>query len=198
MPNGPDISASVTPEQVKKMFPDTPIAPIKTHLPNVIAGLSAADLGDKPMVQMALATIRAETEGFVPISEFKSKFNTQNAPFDLYEPGTSAGKKLGNTQKGDGARFKGRGFVQLTGRDNYGRCGKQLGVDLISSPDDANDPVLAGKILAQFLKNHEDDIREALEKGDLKQARKLVNGGSHGFDKFKDAFDRGKDALPDA
>ena len=69
------------------------------------------------MVCVALATIRAETEGFIPISEYVSSLNsTANAdPFNLYDPGTKIGEELGNVQPGDGARFCGRGFVQLTG-----------------------------------------------------------------------------------
>ena len=190
-----DILATVTDVKVKKMFPHTPIAPIKTNLPHVLNGLRHFGLTDKAMVLMALATIRAETEGFVPISEGKSRFNTDKAPFDLYEPGTSAGNRLGNTKAGDGARFKGRGYVQLTGRDNYTRIGTQLGVDLAANPDKANDPATAGLILAKFLKNKEAQVRAALAAKDLKQARKLVNGGSHGFDRFSDAFSLGEAAL---
>ena len=192
-----DITSKVTPEAVKKMFPDTPLAPIKKNLPFVLSALSDADLGDKPMVLMALSTIRSETEGFVPISEFKSKFNTKTKPFDLYDAGTKKGKGLGNTQPGDGPRFKGRGFVQLTGRSNYTVVGKQLKIDLTGSPDDANDPTIAGRILAQFLKNKESAIRSAVKKGDLKTARKLVNGGSHGLKQFKSAFKLGESAIPD-
>jgi putative chitinase len=198
MSNGTDITGKVTPARAKKMFPATPLAPITKHLPFVLQALKDSDLGDKPMVLMALATIRAETEGFVPISEFKSKFNTKSTPFDRYEPGTPAGKRLGNTKPGDGPRFKGRGFVQLTGRFNYTRVGKQLQAPLVSQPDEANDPALAGRILARFLKNNEDAVRAALNRGNLKKARKLVNGGSHGLDRFTDAFERGEQAIPDA
>jgi len=148
------------------------------------------------MVNMALSTIRAETESFEPIPEGKSRFNTANTPFDKYEPGTPAGKKLGNTQPGDGPKFKGRGYVQLTGRDNYTRIGGQLSVDLVANPDLACDPTIAGKILAQFLINHEDQIRAALAAGNLPLARKLVNGGTLGFDRFKSAFEIGVNVLP--
>jgi hypothetical protein len=194
-----DITGLVTPAVVKSIFPGgTRLSNITTNLPFVLAGLRARQLGDRAMVLMALATIRAETEGFVPIDEGKSQFNTSpgGSPFDLYDAGTSKGHDLGNTQPGDGPRFKGRGFIQLTGRDNYRRISTQISVNLIAQPSSANDPATAGLILAQFLKNAEAAIRQALANDNLLKARKLVNGGSHGFDRFKDTFDKGMAVLP--
>lgn len=192
-----DITGLVTAELVKKTFPAaTRLASIAANLPFVLAGLRARQLGDRAMVLMSISTIRAESEGFVPIDEGRSQFNTKKTPFDLYDAGTSIGANLGNTEAGDGPRFKGRGYIQLTGRDNYRRVGSQIGVDLVGSPPMANDPSIAGLILAQFLKNKESKIRAALKSADLKGARKLVNGGSHGFDRFKDTFDRGSVILP--
>ncbi|MFO1083103.1 MAG: M15 family metallopeptidase [Reyranellaceae bacterium] len=195
-PTSAGILDRVTPAAVKRMFPATGLGPITANLPFVLAGLSSFNLVDRPMVLMALATIRAETEGFVPIDEFVSPFNTASSPFDLYDAGTAIGAGLGNTEPGDGPRFKGRGYVQLTGRDNYTRIGSQIGRNLAGQPSLANDPAAAGIILARFLLNKEAAIRAALAAGDLRLARKLVNGGSHGFDRFKDAFDRGLAALP--
>ena len=191
-----DITADVTPDLVARMFPQTRKANIVAHLPSVLAGLRECALGDRPMVLMALATIRAESEGFLPISEGISGFNTRHAPFDRYEPGTSAGNRVGNTQPGDGARFKGRGFVQLTGRDNYGRVGRQIDADLLDNPNLANDGPLAGRILAQFLKNNESRVRAALAADDLRTARKCVNGGTHGMDRFRNAYELGELAMP--
>jgi putative chitinase len=188
----------VTPELVARLFvPATPLANIRNNLPHVLAGLRSYGLADRDMLLMALATIRAETEGFAPIDEMKSKYNTDKVPFDLYEPGTPKGTKLGNTQAGDGALFKGRGFIQLTGRDNYTRIGTQIGIDLVAQPPQAHHPRIAGQILAQFLANKEDDIRAALAADDLALARKLVNGGSHGLDRFKDAYSNGLALIPE-
>ncbi|MGW9329291.1 glycoside hydrolase family 19 protein [Bosea sp. NPDC055594] len=196
--SGASGATPLTPELVARLFvPETPLGNIRRHLPHVRAGLRAYGLIDRDMLLMALATIRAETEGFVPIDEFQSQYNTEKVPFDLYEPDTPIGKKLGNTEVGDGARFKGRGFVQLTGRWNYTELGKQINVDLVAHPELANDPKIAGQLLACFLANKEDAIRTALAAGDLKTARKLVNGGSHGFDRFKDAYDKGIKFIPD-
>lgn len=191
-----DITGNVTTELVARMFPSTPKANIVTHLPDVLAGLHAGGLGDRDMVLMALATIRAETEGFRPISEGRSGFNTRTHPFDLYDPGTRVGSNLGNTEPGDGARFKGRGFVQLTGRDNYRRIGGQIGTDLIGNPELANDSRVAGRILAQFLRNCQPRLRAALAANDLVKARRCVNGGTHGMSRFRDAWERGEAAIP--
>jgi hypothetical protein len=191
-----DLLAKITADAVKKMFPATPLKNIKANLPFVLDGLRAVGLTDREMLLMALATIRAETEGFQPIDEGRSKFNTKITPFDLYDAGTPKGKDLGNTKPGDGPRFKGRGYVQLTGRFNYTAIGKTIGVDLAGNPQLANDPTIAGRILAQFLFDHRKCVRDALAAGNLKRARKCVNGGSHGLDRFTDAFERGEKALP--
>jgi hypothetical protein len=196
-----DITGLVTPAMVKQTFPaSVRIERFRANLPFVLAGLRARQLGDRTMVLMAISTIRAETEGFVPIDEGKSTGNTQplngGAPFNLYEPGKPKGIELGNTTPGDGAKFKGRGYIQLTGRENYTRIGQQVGANLINNPALANDPALAGLILAQFLKNKESDIRAAISRGDLLKARRLVNGGSAGFDRFEDTFNKGLNILP--
>jgi hypothetical protein len=189
---GADILGFCTPELVAKMFPATPRANIAANLPFVVAGLRARSLVDRPMALMAFATIRAETEGFVPISEGRSRFNTRNTPFDLYEGRSD----LGNNQPGDGPRFKGRGYVQLTGRANYTAISRQIGSDLVANPELANDPTVAGLVLAQFLKNKEPQTRAALSHRDLARARRLVNGGRHGLDRFTDAYERGERLLP--
>ncbi len=140
------------------------------------------------MTLMALATIRAETEGFVPISEGQSRFNTSPGghPFDLYD----SRRDLGNQGPPDGARYCGRGFIQLTGRSNYQRHGSAIGLGarLLDEPDLANQPDIAARLLTSFLKGKERLIKEALIEGDLRTARKLVNGGSHGLDRFTDAY----------
>lgn len=178
----------VTVTVVSRMFPVTPTGNIKKHLPEVLAALEARALGDKPMVLMALATIRAETEGFVPIGEGISKFNTSpnGHPFDLYDNR----RDLGNNGRGDGDRFKGRGFIQLTGRDNYRKHGEAigLGTQLLDNPELANDPSIAAKLLASFLADKERAIKEALIDDNLRLARKLVNGGGHGLDRFVEAY----------
>lgn len=191
----PSAIPGVTVAVVVQMFPNTPRRNISTHLPLVLNGLKERDLVDKPMVLMALATIRAETEEFLPIDEGVSKFNTSpiGHPFDLYDHRTD----LGNQGPPDGEAFRGRGFIQLTGRDNYEKHGAALGLgtQLVDNPELANDPEVAAKLLASFLKNREREIKEALLDKNLKQARKLVNGGSHGLTRFSEAFRIGESLI---
>ena len=187
----PDITGTVTAGRIKPMFPFTPMSAITANLDFVLSALSDDGIGDRAMVLMALSTIRAETEGFVPIPEGQSKYNTAVTPFDLYDAGTPKGVQLGNTVKGDGFRYRGRGYVQLTGRYNYRTIGQSLSIDLENDPDLGTDPTSAGKILARFISKKEAAIRAALAADDLRLARKLINGGSHGFDRFKDAYDKG-------
>jgi peptidoglycan L-alanyl-D-glutamate endopeptidase CwlK len=63
---------------------------------------------------------------------------------------------------------------------------------LQTNPDKANDPQIAALILAQFLKNHQNEIRKAIKANDLAKARRLVNGGSHGLNEFSSAFRAGR------
>lgn len=194
----PSVIPGVTVEKVCVMFPHTPRTNIQKNLPPVLDGLVEAALQDKPMVLMALATIRAETEGFVPISEAPSRYNTSPGghPFDLYDHRTD----IGNSQLGDGEKYRGRGFIQLTGKANYRLHGQAigLGTQLLDQPDRANDPVIAARLLASFLKAKEPQIKEALLSADLRTARKLVNGGSHGLDRFTDCYQRGDKLLAEA
>jgi peptidoglycan L-alanyl-D-glutamate endopeptidase CwlK len=191
------VIAGVTVAAVSQMFPDTPVANIKQFLPFVLTALSNAGLVDKQMVLMALATIRAETASFRPISEGISRFNTSpgSHPFNRYD-NRGAGD-LGNQGAPDGERFKGRGFVQLTGRANYREHGAAIGLgnQLIENPELANQPDIAAKLLASFIKNKEQPIRQALSVNNLAAARKLVNGGSHGLEEFTAAYRKGEHVI---
>lgn len=196
----PALGAALTVDTVRPLFPATKPANIDRYLPYVAAALAALGLTDRPVLLAALGTIRAETEGFLPISEMPSQFNTApgKTPFGLYDPAGTIAKNLGNKQLGDGPAFKGRGFVQLTGRDNYTRYGKILGCDLVGHPDWANAPEVAALLLAQFLANHAPAMRTALAAKDYLAARKLVNGGSHGLAPFTDVFKLAATAWPSA
>ncbi len=168
------------------MFPDAPYPNIRIYLPIILKGLVEKKLVDKPMVLMALATIRAETAPFTPVSESPSGRNTarRGRPFNRYD----WREDLGNLGPPDGAVFKGRGFIQLTGRRNYQYFGNLLGYDLIRNPELANSPQPAAQLLAAYLKENEIGIRYALASGDLAAARRIVNEGYKGLSQFREAY----------
>lgn len=75
--------------------------------------------------------------------------------YDIQGRRPSVARSMGNTHPGDGAKYCGRGFVQLTWHDNYMRAGVLLGVDLVANPDLAMQPNIAAKIMFEGMTRNE-------------------------------------------
>jgi len=174
----------LTVDQIMPAFPGARRENVAYYWPYVREALREAMLDSPRMVAFALATIAAETAGFVPLREMQSIWNTDRKPFDKYE----GRKDLGNVQPGDGARFPGRGFVQLTGRANYRTYGQRIYQPLEDEPDLANEPKIAAQILALFIADRAEKIDTALRASDFARARRAVNGGTHGLERFTRAY----------
>ena len=114
------------------------------HRTAAAAGLKGTELAQ------FMAQTRHESADFSRMKEFGGDkyFNK------LYDPKTSprTAKILGNTQIGDGIRYHGRGFIQITGRDNYRMAGDALGLPLEKHPDLASKPSIAAKIAVWYWK----------------------------------------------
>jgi peptidoglycan L-alanyl-D-glutamate endopeptidase CwlK len=194
----PDVTSEVTVQVVSQMCPFTPLGNIKASLPVLIDALRAAGLFHRTMVLVAMATIRAETESFMPVAEGQSRFNTSPGghAFDLYDNR----KDLGNKGAPDGRLFRGRGFIQLTGRFNYAKYGPRLAtpMDLAANPELACATSIAAELLCCFLGDRELQIKDALMNGNLQAARRLVNGGLNGLDRFREAYETGDRLLSPA
>ncbi|PSJ23826.1 glycoside hydrolase [Halomonas sp. ND22Bw] len=86
------------------------------------------------------------------------------------------GGRLGNTMKGDGWRFRGRGSIQLTGRYNYAECAKGTGLPLITHPDRlASIPRYAAMSAVWYW------TTRVTPGGDIRSTTKEINGGLHGL-----------------
>lgn len=117
---------------------------------SLVDAFEAQPSRDLDALAYVLATVyhetgpRADKLHFTPRLE---KYNgTLEEYFKRYDPGTAVGKRLGNLLKGDGLRFRGRGYVQITGRSNYTRAMSELGEDFVNNPDLALRPDLAAAI----------------------------------------------------
>lgn len=88
-------------------------------------------------------------------------------------------KDLGNTEPGDGIRFKGRGLIQITGRANYVECGKALALDLLLHPELLEETQSACRSTAWFWKSR--GLNELADKGDFLRITRRINGGINGL-----------------
>lgn len=99
--------------------------------------------------------------------------------FAKYEPGTPIGARLGNTQRGDGYRYRGRGIFQLTGRANYKKYGDLLHINLVDDPDKASQPITACHVACEFWKQH--SLNPLADQGNMQEITHRINGGYNGL-----------------
>lgn len=98
------------------------------------------------------------------------------------------GGRMGNTDPGDGFKYRGRGDIQLTGKAQYEAMGKKLGIDLVNNPELANDPKYSAQIAVQHWKDS--GANAAAAKGDIKGARVKTNGGTNGLGDVEAKYDK--------
>lgn len=118
-----------------------------------------------------LATAWHETGRFKHMEELGGR-----TYFNKYNAGTKIGKALGNTQSGDGYRFRGRGYVQLTGRRNYNWAAIATGRDLVADPDKVKEPEIAALILVKGMTTGRFTGRKLADCKDYPDMRRTVNG----------------------
>jgi predicted chitinase len=207
---------------VLKMFPESASRKnVVRYFPVVESALNASGILEPRLKVFAYATIRAESASFRPIPEEACKLNTMKAPdvsaisnqslmgiasihnaiVKQYGFDDKFGRynyRMGNDARGMAEKYKGRGFIQLTGRNNYLHMSKTLPLPgLLDHPDLALEPGVAARILAAYIKTSLKKIEAALSCGDLNKARALVNGGTHGMAHFSEAYHIGiRHALP--
>lgn len=172
-PGGAASRFKLSPDQIASIC-GCAAANVEQHWPGLEQALAGCGLTDRASYIAAVATIGTEVPAFLPINEY----GTNEYFTRMYE----GRKDLGNTQPGDGARYHGRGYIQLTGRANYRHYGEKLGLPLEQNPDLALQPEIAARILAEYMK--ERGIPQIAARGDWQGVRKAVNGGLNGWDRF--------------
>ena len=180
----------------------TNYADLKTIAPDGNSGMltSLASRADAVLVDYLINTplrlahfwaqAAHESDGFKTMQEYASG------------AGYEGRADLGNTQRGDGVRYKGRGIFQLTGRANYRRLGKVLGLDLEGNPEFAAIPENALKIAGEYWREH--NLNAAADLNDIRTITYKINGGYNGLASRKAYFARawgvfgGRKSAPDS
>lgn len=165
--------------------PYGPIANVAANWPILESALDARGIYSPLTAVASIATVSVETGTFSPQKERGGPTYLTN----LYENR----KDLGNVNPGDGVKFRGRGFIQITGRWDYEHFGQEIGQDLANNPDLALDPAIAADILAlYFLERH---IPFYADQQNWEMVRRRVNGGLTGWPRFMDVVTKLTTAL---
>jgi putative chitinase len=165
-------SPTILAEQIQKLAPSGKDMFIDPLVANCISVRQNHGLAVTPVhICHFLAQLAHESAGFRTMREFWGPTKAQIR----YE----GRKDLGNTQPGDGKRFMGRGYLQITGRANYGSYGTLIGQTLTSMPQLAEDPIVALNIACLYWKNRNIDIPAG--KNDIAEVTRRINGGHNGL-----------------
>ena len=145
---------------------------------------SAAGIKDIELAAF-LAQCNHESSDFERMKErgdreyFMRKYDPAHAP--------RTAEILGNVKAGDGVKYHGRGFIQLTGRDNYRIAGEALGIDLLKHPELAEKPKIAAKIAVWFWKSR---VRPNVNDfTNQKEVTRKINPAMKNFDARQQSFE---------
>lgn len=100
---------------------------------------------------------------------------------------------LGNTQPGDGFKYRGRGLIQVTGRANYAKVGHALGLGLLNTPELLEKPEWAAESAAWFWADR--GLNELADTGDFRTITRKINGGFNGYNERMMLWEQSKKAL---
>ena len=176
--------------QLRKIMPALAAAKRRLYLPHLNAAMRASGIGATMLRTAAfIAQLAHESGEFRWMEEIWGPTAAQLR----YEPPSELAQRLGNTQPGDGKRFKGRGPIQITGRFNYAAYGKLLGRDLVAGPALAAAPELAFATAGLFWQTN--GLNELADAQDFVTITRRINGGTNGLADRQMYYARAKNAL---
>jgi putative chitinase len=157
-------------------------ARIERYYDPLVAGMKARDITSDLRMAHFVAQIGHETASL--------RYTEEIADGSAYE----GRRDLGNTEPGDGRRFKGRGLIQLTGRANYTAYSEDTGVDYVASPEKvASDPFVAVDVACWFWTRK--GLNAFADQDDARAITKRINGGYNGLDDRLAYLQRAKAVL---
>jgi predicted chitinase len=152
-----------------------PQAKLQLYLPIIDKVMEIYEIDTPLRASAFLAQVAHESGELKFMEEIWGPTPTQ----ELYEPPSEKATRLGNTEPGDGKRYRGRGAIQLTGRANYKKYGEQLGFDLETNPDLVATPQFAFETAGLFWQM--EGLNELADVPDFITITKRINGGLNGL-----------------
>jgi predicted chitinase len=159
-------SGLLTADQLRQISPRLSAKQSQEIVPHLNRAMAEANINTPGRKAAFIAQLAHESGSF--------KYNEEIASGRAYE----GRRDLGNTQPGDGMRYKGRGYIQLTGRANYREAGKALGLDLENNPGLASRPENAARVAAWYWNKH--NLNSYADRGDFDAITRKINGGYNG------------------
>jgi putative chitinase len=157
----------ITKEQLRYVYPDAPEARIDIYLPFLNKVINQYEINTVQRLRMFLAQVGHESA--------QLRYTEEIASGVAYEGRLN----LGNTQPGDGVRYKGRGLIQLTGRSNYSQCGLALDLPLLEQPELLAQYSPATESAGWFWQNR--NLNALCDMGKFEELTKRINGGMNGY-----------------
>jgi len=182
----------LTTEQLQKIMPQLPAAKRATLFPFLTAAISEFAIEQPPRTAAFVAQLAHESGQF----RFMEELWGPTAAQRRYEPPGKLATDLGNTETGDGKRFKGRGPIQITGRANYRRFGDLLGVDLIADPPRAALPEVAFRVAGLYWSRKGlNELADKVTREAFKEITRRINGGFNGLADRERFYETAKTVL---
>jgi predicted chitinase len=182
----------LTEAQLRAIMPHLPASKAALFLPHLNEAMSQYGIASMMRTAAFVAQLAHESGEFRWMEEIWGPTPAQRR----YEPLTDLSRRLGNTDSGDGKRFKGRGPIQLTGRANYLRFGDLLGIDLMTAPEQAAAPEAAFRVAALYWKSR--GLNELADAENFREITRRINGGFNGLADRQKYFERAKAVLATA
>lgn len=179
----------ITLDDLKAICPRTSTGRLALFVDPLDDAMIEYEINRLPRIAAFLAQIAHESGAFIYVKELWGPTADQRD----YEPPATKAAVLGNTEKGDGFKFRGRGLIQTTGRANYRETGKALGLPLEDQPQLLEEPANACRSAAYYWKSR--GLNELADVGDFKLITRKINGGYNGLADRIAYFERATEVL---
>lgn len=161
--------------QLRQIMPNLASAKLPLYLPALNQAMQSYGVNTMLRTAAFIAQLAHESGEFRWMEELWGPTDAQRR----YEPPNALAAKLGNTEAGDGKRFKGRGPIQITGRFNYAKYGSLLGLDLVANPALAVTPDVAFATAGLYWNSN--GLNELADTEQFTAITRRINGGTNGL-----------------